>query len=58
MKDPWERPSSDFTLEEKVYETNIDKTSLWKGNWTEGRRKVLIQTISKGLWLLNIDEVR
>ncbi|XP_073463532.1 protein-tyrosine kinase 6-like [Aquarana catesbeiana] len=47
MKDPWERPSSDFTLEEKVYETNIDKTSLWKGNWTEGRRKVLIQTISK-----------
>ncbi|XP_073463540.1 protein-tyrosine kinase 6-like isoform X2 [Aquarana catesbeiana] len=47
MEDTWERPSSDFTLEEKVYYNKVPEMSLWKGKWTEGRRKVLIQTISK-----------
>lgn len=47
MQDTWERPSSDFTLEEKVYWIKFPEMSLWKGKWTEGKRKVLIQTFSK-----------
>ncbi|XP_072270498.1 tyrosine-protein kinase Src-1-like isoform X2 [Pyxicephalus adspersus] len=51
VEENWERPSLDFTLEEKMslHSTNIE-TCLWKGKWIEGRRKVHIQTVSKELF--------
>ncbi|XP_073463537.1 tyrosine-protein kinase Srms-like isoform X2 [Aquarana catesbeiana] len=47
MQESWERPSSDFTLEEKLCWAKFTEMSFWKGKLTEGRRKVLVQTISK-----------
>ncbi|XP_068118042.1 tyrosine-protein kinase Srms-like [Hyperolius riggenbachi] len=51
----WERPSSDFTLVRKVSDFDIShyRFTRWESSWKEGRRKVLVHTMSREFFTRN-----